>query len=513
MRKKSVVFLLAGTMVLSLAGCAGSPENSVVKEKNLDKMLEQAENTEEGAAAYNDVLEEVEGNYETYQTQIQDDSLRVKVDVDAKVQVPEVEKLSVYRVSQKKIGQEFLDNVRNALTDDVTYYEGRMQSARTKSVIAKEIQEEKDMIANLKAGKDGLDEEGVQQYKLEYEQNLQELEAEYETAPDDVKLTDYPSDNKIYSIEELYKKYPEDTFYEWEYSIHPDCEVYYGVSDAKDGNYHALFAQNSGNYGNCLRYMNSKYGYGMISSAFVEDDMEFAVLKKEGETPDFAEAGVGLEKMPELADKEPLTLSEEAARGQADELMQKLNLADYKCCESGIYSQLIGEEDEYYRDVYKFLYMRNMDGIFVDNSAGFKYVDEWQGDEYTKKVWGNEAVVIAVNDNGIVDFRYLTPLSVDETVVEKTSIKSFQDIKDTFEQMVVIENAVEGEEGTVSIEVTDVKLVYTRISEKDSFDTGLIVPVWDFEGRMIDEYGQEVTGNILSINAIDGTVINRDLGY
>lgn len=45
MRKKSVVFLLAGTMVLSLAGCAGSPENSVVKEKNLDKMLEQAENT------------------------------------------------------------------------------------------------------------------------------------------------------------------------------------------------------------------------------------------------------------------------------------------------------------------------------------------------------------------------------------------------------------------------------------------------------------------------------------
>ena len=112
-----------------------------------------------------------------------------------------------------------------------------------------------------------------------------------------------------------------------------------------------------------------------------------------------------------------------------------------------------------------------------------------------------------------MDFRYLTPLSVDETVVEKTSIKLFQDIKDTFEQMVVIENAVEGEEGTVSIEVTDVKLVYTRISEKDSFDTGLIVPVWDFEGRMIDEYGQEVTGNILSINAIDGTVINRDLGY
>lgn len=513
MRKKSVVFLLAGAMILSLAGCTGSPENSVVKEKNLDKMLEQAENTEEGAASYNDVLKEVEGNYETYQTQIQDDSLRVKVDVNARVQVPEVDKLSVYRVSQKKISQEFLDSVRNALTADIPYYEGRMKGARTKPVIAKEIQEYKDMIDALKAGEDGLDEEGVQQYKSEYEQSLQELEAEYETAPDDVKLMDYPSDNKIYSIEELYKKYPKDTFYEWEYSIHPDCEVYYGVSDAKDGSYHALFVQNSSDYGNCLRYMNSKYGYGMISSAFVESDLESAVLKKEGEAPDFTEAGVDLGKVPELADKEPLTLSEEAAREQAEKLMQKLNLADYKCYESGIYSQLIADEDEYYRDVYKFLYMRNMDGIFVDNSAGFKFVDEWKGDEYTKKAWGNEAVVIAVNDNGIVDFRYLTPLSVDETVVEKTGIKSFQDIKDTFEQMVVIENAVEGEDGSVSIEVTDVKLVYTRISEKDSFDTGLVVPVWDFEGRITDEYGQEVTGNILSINAIDGTVINRSLGY
>ncbi|MDE6435381.1 MAG: two-component system regulatory protein YycI [Lachnospiraceae bacterium] len=511
MRKKSILFLLAGTMVLSLAGCAGSPENSVVKEKNLDKMLEQAENTEEGAASYNDVAKEVGENYETYQTQVKDDSLGVTVNVDARVEVPEVEKLSVYRVSQKKISQEFLDSVRNALTADIPYYEGRMENARTKAVIAKEIQETKDMISGLKAGEDGLDEEAVQQYKEEYEQTIRELEAEYETAPEDMNLTDYPSDNRIYSIQELYEKYPNDDFYEWEYSIHPDGEVYYGVSDAKDGNYHALFVQNSSDYGNCLRYMHSKNGYGKIYSAFVEDDMDSAVLKRGGETPDFTETGVYLDKVPEVSDNEPLTLSEEKARKQADEFLQKIKLTEYKCYESGIYSQLTGEENDKYRDVYKFLYMRNMDGIFVDNSAGFKFVDEWQGNEYTKKAWGNEAVVVAVNDSGIVDFRYLTPLSIDETVVEKTSIQSFQDIKDTFEQMVVIENAVE--EGNVSIEVTDVKLVYTRISEKDSFDTGLVVPVWDFEGRIIDEFGYENTGNILSINAIDGTVINRRLGY
>lgn len=109
-------------------------------------------------------------------------------------------------------------------------------------------------------------------------------------------------------------------------------------------------------------------------------------------------------------------------------------------------------------------------------------------------------------------------------MVEKSKIKSFKEIKDTFEQMVVIENANDTSDGKekakVTINVTDVKLVYTRISEKDSFNTGLVVPVWDFEGTVVDESGysdkagtSDKVHNILSINAIDGSVINRELGY
>ena len=136
-------------------------------------------------------------------------------------------------------------------------------------------------------------------------------------------------------------------------------------------------------------------------------------------------------------------------------------------------------------------------------------------------MWESEAVAIAVNDSGIVGFYYLSPLSIDKTVVKQSKIKSFREIKDTFEQMVLVENAVESSEGeknqTININVTDVRLAYTRISEKDSFDTGLVIPVWDFEGTIEDELyavtGEKRTGNILSINAIDGSVINRELGY
>lgn len=177
-----------------------------------------------------------------------------------------------------------------------------------------------------------------------------------------------------------------------------------------------------------------------------------------------------------------------------------------------------------YRDVYRFLYLRKLDGVFVNNQAGFKLSDGWQGESYVKKMWESEAVAVSVNDAGIVDFHYLSPLSIDKTVVEKSKIKSFSEIKDTFEKMVVIENAqdaLEGEEREqVSIRVTDVSLVYTRISEKDSFDTGLVVPVWNFEGtianeKLSDKAGAKTAakGNILSINAIDGSVINQELGY
>ncbi len=57
-------------------------------------------------------------------------------------------------------------------------------------------------------------------------------------------------------------------------------------------------------------------------------------------------------------------------------------------------------------------------------------------------------------------------------------------------------------------------LGYSRISEADSFDTGLLVPVWDFMGTVTNEaYGEEEYRSVLTINAVDGSIIDRALGY
>lgn len=516
--KRIVAVAMTGFLAAALAGCAQSPEKSVVQEKNMEKMLEQAESND-NTSTYEQVQEEVKKEYETYKTRIEDKKLKVTVDVDARVEIPEVKKLSVYRVSQKKISQDFLDSVREALTPGLTYYDGRKEDARTKSVVAGEMKETERWLAEAKKAKDT-------NLVEEYNEQLKELRKEYKAAPDQVKFTDYPLDNKIQSIQALFENDPKDTFYSWLHELHGSGDVFYGVSDGQDGSRHNLFVQNSENYGNCLRYASGKNGLASnIYAADVGSDIPYTVPVKEGQEPDFTKSGVesvkGQAFTAKCVEDEPLTLSEQEAGEKAQNLLNQLGLSDYECYEKGLCSQLTGGmkpgEDFKYRNVYRFIFLRKLDHVFVNNLTGFKLSDGWQGSEYVKKMWESETVVVAVNDSGIVNFYYLSPLDIRETVVEKSRIKSFDEIRDTFEKMVVIENAVKGEEdqkdAKVSIKVTDVRLVYSRISEKDSFDTGLVVPVWNFEGTTVDQYGAQRTGTVLSINGIDGSVINQELGY
>lgn len=516
MRKKARILMMAGVMAFSFAACAKNPEKSVVREKNMDKMIDEARATDD-ADSYEQVKGEMK-EYEKYKTKLQNKKLNVTVNVDAKVEIPDVEKLSVYRVSAKKIEQKFLDKIRETLTPGITYYDGSKVQARTKSEIAKEINDtKKDLTDYKKSGDDAMEEET--------QDILDRLQNEYQNAPDKINITDYQSDNKIQKIKKLYDRNPKDNFYSWLYEVHGNGEVFYGVNDGKDGNYHSLFVQNSGDYGNCLRYESVKSGYsGNITHATVDPDIQSIVPREKNKEPDFSKIGIASDMKPKCVANEPLTLSIEDAQKKADSFIKQTGLEDYACYEKGMYSQYLDTNasgSPQYRDIYRFLYLRKLDHVFVNNQAGFKYTDEWQGSEYTKKMWESEAVAIAVNDSGIVGFYYLSPLSIDKTVVKQSKIKSFREIKDTFEQMVLVENAVESSEGeknqTININVTDVRLAYTRISEKDSFDTGLVIPVWDFEGTIEDELyavtGEKRTGNILSINAIDGSVINRELGY
>ena len=55
-----------------------------------------------------------------------------------------------------------------------------------------------------------------------------------------------------------------------------------------------------------------------------------------------------------------------------------------------------------------------------------------------------------------------------------------------------------------------------RVKEKNVGDSGVLVPVWDFFGtQAFDDItiGQDGYQSLLTINAVDGSIIDRDLGY
>ena len=69
--------------------------------------------------------------------------------------------------------------------------------------------------------------------------------------------------------------------------------------------------------------------------------------------------------------------------------------------------------------------------------------------------------------------------------------------------LIVHANVPEGQVRTIEIERIELGLM--RVLEPDSLDTGVVVPVWDFYGKSGETY--------ITINAVDGSIIDRRVGY
>lgn len=522
MRKHQWLLATGMIMVLGLSACQKSPDSSIVVNKDLDNLIDEAQNGENGGVNVADVAQ----NYDTYQTTLQDDSLGVIVNADARVDIPKTNQMSVLRVAQAPITQELLTKVRQELVPG-TLYDGAVLSVQTKSDIEQQLQFERAYYNSLAQNCEGEDLQIIQE---EVQNTINSYQEEYEAAPAEVQWEDYPSDGQIHSAAERYQEDPDDDFYSWHYELNPNGEVYYGVSDGADGTCRSLYVQNNPERGNCIRYRSGKHGYEWVAGmggSNLENvngggDNQ-SIWDAAGNIPQSILMSYGEEvRFTEIQD-EPVTISKEEAIRMADDFLTRMGMGDFQYYDGGLYNESLdlrykSDLDEIgYRKEYILSYMRNIDGAFVTFEAGGKHEEGWNGDNYVKKDWSIESIEIRINDAGIVGFDYYSPLTIMETVVDQSNMKSFEEVRSTFETMVAVTNALDPEwreDGSVTIEIDRVILGYARISEADSYDTGLMVPVWDFKGKKTNPYGYSTTyGSVMTINAIDGSVIDRTLGY
>jgi len=227
-------------------------------------------------------------------------------------------------------------------------------------------------------------------------------------------------------------------------------------------------------------------------------------------------------------------ISKEEAIAQGDALMQALGLDAMQL------------DDAQQRDTGEWLlcYMPTVNGFRLP-SIRQDVVETHEGGEYSHfqyftyhaseetnadpVSWPMESIWVNVGKDGILSFTWQSPSG--ETIVkeEQTALLPFEEIAsiaDTMLPVVIVGpkdhslvdlDRINGFDTKMDVEITKVALTLMRIRDKGSLQ-GTIVPVWDFWGTSswyrADEQPQNYdTQPMLTLNAIDGTVVSRELGY
>ena len=231
------------------------------------------------------------------------------------------------------------------------------------------------------------------------------------------------------------------------------------------------------------------------------------------------------------------SFSEEEALQMGDALMDELDLGDVKCDliepvfffnyayyyseeEHGGWADM--DPDALIEDTgYRLRYMRCVNGFPISWTpyAGSAVEHEADHDAF----WSYEKMEVCVTADGVVYFSWESPYNEPTVELEDTQLMSFDEIASIFERMFMVKYSYiqtvndNGGDAHPNIQINRVRLNLMRIKAKNSSDTGLLVPVWDFYGtEFYQRDGVDVPLEetiVLTINAIDGSMIDRELGY
>lgn len=508
-------------MIISFVSCQKSPEVSLVVNKSLDNLIKEAGMCDEGKVYISDIISE---QYDAYKTVISNRNSGVYVNVDAKVDIPKVESLSLIRLEQKSFSQETIDSIKNELVGNIELYDGSVLDIETKTDIAASIASVKNQIENVKKNNSYSKEQQEQMIEA-YQTKLNKLSEKYSSAPAKIILTEYPSDGQICTVSEKFEMDKSNEFYSHRNIFIPDGEVMYEVSDDND-KYISIYVQNDSKRGTRFSYRVTPMYYENNHS--VSPESSGFVLYDGNEIKDpprnlIVDSGRGFEAGTELSPlyEEQTKISKADSINLADEFLSKIGLDCFAFYEGDFYSEIVsfhdGSVEDKYRECYILRYYRNIDGAFVTQSAISKeeMAEPGEGNIYSEYEWDTEYIEFRINDDGIIGFDYNHPIRITETVVPNTSLMSFENICDSFEKMMPVVKASQNVKKYYQIDT--LRLSYARISDPDSYITGVLIPIWDFSG-VYEGYENEAlkvkrNGRVFCINAIDGSIIDPNLGY
>lgn len=498
---KKILYILLAAAVISFAGCRATPENEVVIQKDTEQMIQTAAGTGDAGRIGN---MDIPARFESH---IASASGRVTVDADAVIVPLSTESLPVARVAAAQFSQETVDAFFRVFLADAVMYDA--QKPKTKTDIEQEL---------IDLRRDLIEDPSMEPQLAPL---IASLEEAYDAAPESVE--DSVSDGKLRLMERGLPAVGVPAMVRYQgihvaekgadeqqvrsLRVQNDSDMQEPVrQEYSDGTY----SINPVNKGASLTYRDNRHGrcdglYQYIRRVTGEDAVDGMAYGHLALTP--IEAWEKAESLLMQLDV-PMAVTDVwlLGDGRMDEARAFIEPPTAFAYEIRCTSRAAGAPC-----------------VYLPMSM------EIPGDDYgeTWGSWAYEHMEIRMDDTGVFSLTWDAPLAVVDTVVDDAQLLSFDEIKRIFDKMMLV--TYEYYEGgnpikDMKISVDHVYIGLQRIAEKDSRDKGLLVPVWSFCGKTTTTYTHpdikpETTDfNILSmplltINAIDGTVIDSSLGY
>jgi hypothetical protein len=221
-------------------------------------------------------------------------------------------------------------------------------------------------------------------------------------------------------------------------------------------------------------------------------------------------------------------VTHEEALAQAEALMRKVGLTDMRLALTIPASAMAGSTADTSNQCWFLRYYPLVNGIPIASMKRNNFTTmPWftppdDSDEFNAAFYSTE-VIFYIDDTGIW-MRWSAPLDLLETLNENAVLLPFDQIQERIKQQLSIKYAAK--EGITEVHVTRVELNYMRARIKDTQDGYMLVPVWDvigytdqpihnpFDGTDGPRVNpQDFLETLLTISAIDGSVLDRQHGY
>jgi hypothetical protein len=457
-------------IIIILAACQPTPQDVIIVNKNDDKLMEIIEG---GQKTKPDSANESAKPEPTTWKEELIISENLSVSVNAKVSIPDVASFPVYQIEPDRFDVDSVTRIKKTLFKDAQLYHNDPSAGRlyTKTEIEQKIIKIELQLSDPNSNINQIDNFGSEEERKKARQRLED---------------------ELRYLKEQHHKAPEKIEYD-------PIEI---THETLEKGLFSIINQDNGTVGFYVSDVDDDMGRHNSITCYYPHPSE--------------------ESMEQYED-----LSVEKAEDIAMELVNKLGADMSLYC-----TILVNKIDEKNYRCYDVIFTKTYNGI-PETYTEQDQADIRKDEKTYTCPWFYEKIIVRVDNFGVWFFQWYSPSKIVKTMSENVAMLSFDQVKKIFKDQIGYSNAWIDKDDHIILRklfITEVKLGMMRVSIKDSIDKYMVIPVWDFFGYTVDKYDAQQPGgyaldenneytnaveahSFLTVNSIDGSVIDRNLGY